>query len=55
MLPIVHFLLQKDDIVTEIMYLYRNGSGVNEHELCTPMYNPLIPGTFGLARLWIGV
>jgi len=51
MLPMVHLLLQKDGIVTEMMYLYRSGSGVNEQELCTPMYNPLMPETFGLVCL----
>jgi len=37
MLPIVHGLLQKDGIVTEIIYLYKSGSSVKEQELCTPM------------------
>jgi len=32
MLPIVHFLLRKKSIVTNIIYLYKSSSGIKEQE-----------------------
>jgi len=45
----VHLIPQKEVMLTEMIYLYSKGSGENEHERCTLILRPLIPGIFGSA------